>query len=260
LFFRPGRYAQDPGQSADWNRGAYLAQGISHCGACHTPRNLLGAEKSGDAYAGAPIDNWIAPPLTRANPSPMPWNEAELFGYLRHGVSQFHGTSAGPMAPVVRDGLAHLPDGDIHAIAAYFAEVDGAASRQAEVQAALQKATAANQTTAGLHYDAASRLYTAACASCHYNGAGGLNPLRPDLTLNSAVSLDEPTNLIHVMLYGIDAKDGAPGIVMPGFIGWSDADVARTANYLRMTRTAKAPWPDLEKKVATIRAEGQGQD
>jgi mono/diheme cytochrome c family protein len=260
LFFRPGQFAADPAQSPEWNRGAYLAQGISHCGACHTPRNPLGAEKTGDAYAGAPIDNWIAPPLTSANPSPMPWNTDELFAYLRNGVSRFHGTSAGPMAPVVRDGLARLPDSDIHAIAAYFADVDRSATRQAEAQPALQRALAADEANTGLHYDPASRLYTAACASCHYNGADGPNPLRPDLTLNSAVNLDDPTNLIRVVLYGIDAKDGAPGIVMPGFMGWSDADVARIARYLRMTRTAKPPWNDLEKQVAAIRAEGKGQN
>src|SRR5271165_1928367 len=67
LFFRAGRFEPDPSKSDEWNRGAYLAKGLSHCGACHTPRNTLGAEKSGDAYAGAVVDNWIAPPLTAAN-------------------------------------------------------------------------------------------------------------------------------------------------------------------------------------------------
>ena len=73
LFFRPGRYEFDAAKSAEWNRGAYLALGLSHCGACHTPRNLVGAEKAGDAYAGAVVDNWIAPALTAENPSPAPW-------------------------------------------------------------------------------------------------------------------------------------------------------------------------------------------
>ncbi len=255
LFFRTGRFAPYSTQSADWNRGAYLAQGVSHCGACHTPRNLLGAEKTGDVYAGASIDNWIAPPLTGANPSPMPWSEDELFAYLRKGVSHYHGTSAGPMAPVVHDGLSHLPDSDIHAIATYFAEVDGASMRKAEIQPALQKALAANQIDTGLHYDPANRLFTAACASCHYNSSEDPNPLRPDLALNSAINLDDPTNLIRVVLYGINAKDGAPGIVMPSFMGWSDADIVKIASYLRSTKTDKSPWQNLEKKVATIRAQ-----
>ncbi len=260
LFFHPGRFTPDPAKSAEWNRGAYLAEGVSHCGACHTPRNLLGAEKSSDTYAGAPVDNWIAPPLTKANPSPMPWSADELFAYLRSGFSLYHGSSAGPMAPVVRDGLAKLPESDVRAIATYFADVDGAAQRQAEIQPVLERAAAANKDTSGLHYDPGSRFYTAACASCHYNGTDGPNALRPDLLLNSAVGLDEPTNLIRVILYGIDAKDGIPGVVMPSFKGWSDADVARVASYLRTTRTAKAPWKDLEKKVRAIRAEGKGQN
>ena len=128
LFFRPGRFEPDVTKSAEWNRGAYLAQGLSHCGACHTPRNLLGAEKSGNAYGGAVIDNWVAPPLTAANPAPAPWTHEELYDYLRTGASKLHGTAAGPMFPVVQ-GLGALPDSDIRALATYFADLDKAADR-----------------------------------------------------------------------------------------------------------------------------------
>src|SRR6267154_3258451 len=95
LFLRRGTYQPDTTKSAEWNRGAYLAEGLSHCGACHTPRNLLGAERSSQAYAGAEIDGWIAPPLTDANPAPSPWSQADLFSYLRSGSSTMHGTAAG---------------------------------------------------------------------------------------------------------------------------------------------------------------------
>src|SRR5262249_60031646 len=106
----------------------------------------------------------------------------------------------------------------------------------------------------------AARLYTAACASCHYNGADKPNALRPELALTSAVNLDDPTNLIQVVLFGISARDGAPGVVMPAFgSGFTDADVARLAAYLRATRTDKAPWPDLERKVAQMRATASSQ-
>ena len=70
LFFHPGRFEPDPNKSAEWNRGAYLAEGLSHCGACHTPRNLLGAERPSAAYTGAVVDDWIAPPLTAAKSFP----------------------------------------------------------------------------------------------------------------------------------------------------------------------------------------------
>src|SRR6202451_4638823 len=101
LFSRFGRFEPDARKSAEWNRGAYLALGLSHCGACHTPRNLLGAEKGGDPYAGAVVDNWIAPPLTDTNPAPVPWTREELHSYLRNGYTVLHGTAAGPMSPVV---------------------------------------------------------------------------------------------------------------------------------------------------------------
>ncbi|OYY91335.1 MAG: aldehyde dehydrogenase [Sphingomonas sp. 28-66-16] len=257
LFFTPGRFQPVPKQSAEWNRGAYLAEGISHCGACHTPRNGLGAEREDRAYAGAPIDHWIAPPLDKTNPSPVPWTNDELVAYLATGVSRYHGTAAGPMGAVSR-GLAHLPAPDVAAIATYFASLSGAATRT-DGPAAIRKALLADKRGTGLQYDPAVRLYTAACASCHYNGQQ-LNPLRPDLALNSATHLDDPTNLIRVILYGVSAADGAPGVVMPGFAsGFSNADVARIAAYLRATRTDKPAWTDLENKTASIRAEGPGQ-
>lgn len=261
LFFRPGRYVEQPERGAAWNRGAYLAEGISHCGACHTPRNALGAEERGNAFAGAPIDHWVAPPLTKANPSPVPWSQDELVAYLRRGVSRFHGVAAGPMSPVVHDGLSRLPDADIAALGIYFADVGQAAARAAEAQPAIERALAVNAHGPGLPYDPIARLYAAACASCHFNGGGQVNALRPDLALNSAVSLADPTNLIRVMLYGVTAREGAAGIVMPGFApALSDADIARIAAYLRASRTSHPAWPDLEKTVAAVRAQGRGQE
>jgi mono/diheme cytochrome c family protein len=185
--------------------------------------------------------------MTADNPSPVPWTADELFAYLRGGVSRYHGTAVGPMSEVVHNDLAVLPDADIHAIAAYFADVDGASARAASTAAALEHEVAANKQRD-------NALYSAACESCHYNGAAGPNPLRPDLGLNSAVQLDDPANLIRVMLYGVDAAQGAPGVVMPGFSGLSDADLAAIAAYLRATRTSRAPWTDLERTVAAARA------
>jgi len=255
LFFRAGRFQPDPKRDAEWNEGAYLAQGISHCGACHTPRNVLGGEKKHARYAGADVDTWSAPPLTAANPAPVPWDAEELMAYLRTGVSALHGTVAGPMAPVVHDGLAKLPDSDVQAIATYFSTIDEAASRAASKDAAVQKALQREQLdrVRMATYDAPARLYVSACASCHYN-RGTPNPLRPDLALNSAVSLPEPANLIGVVLHGVSAREGAPGIVMPAFAsGFSNRDIAQIAAYLRATRTDLPPWPHLEEKVAALR-------
>jgi len=254
LFFAPGRFEPDAAKSAEWNRGAYLAQGLSHCSACHTPRNYLGAEKDGDAYAGALVDDWIAPPLTDANPAPAPWTQDELHNYLRHGVSVLHGAPAGPMADVVHGGLSKLPDADVRAIAAYFADVDRAGDREAAVAVAVRRAMSYAPLDAGQQFDGDARLYTAACASCHYNAGKAPLAVRPDLALNSALSLPDPTNLLQVMLRGVSASEGMPGIVMPGFAhGLTDADVARIAAYLRRTRTSLPPWTDLDRKVAAVR-------
>jgi mono/diheme cytochrome c family protein len=257
LFFRPGRFEPDHTKSAEWNRGAYLALGLSHCGACHTPRNLLGAEKTGDTYRGAVIDNWVAPPLTAANPAPAPWTEDELYDYLRTGASVLHGTAAGPMSPVV-EGLSALSDSDVRAIATYFADIDKAAERLPSVSATVSHAMSFASARAGQHLDpddaSDERLYTAACASCHYNAVSAALAARPDLALNSAVHLSDPSNLIQVIVRGIGAAEGMPDVVMPAFgRALSDADIARIAAYLRRTRTNLPPWPDLVMKVVTIR-------
>jgi mono/diheme cytochrome c family protein len=254
LFFRSGRYRPDTSKSAEWNRGAYLAEGLSHCGGCHTPRNLLGAEKIRDAYAGAVIDDWIAPALTDANPSPVPWMERELFSYLRSGVSPLHGVSAGPMSPVVHTGLSAVPDADIRAQAVYFADVDHAAARMAVADAAVRKALATSHLGSGQEYDPDARLYAAACIACHYNAGPSPLPARPELALNSALTLPEPTNFIRVVLDGISIRDGGPGMTMPSYASaLTDSEIARVAAYLRRTRTDRPPWTDVEKQVATIR-------
>jgi mono/diheme cytochrome c family protein len=253
LSFRSGRFEPVAGKSDEWNRGAYLALGLSHCGACHTPRNLLGAEKVVDAYAGAAIDNWIAPALTAANPAPVPWTKEELHSYLRNGMSVLHGTAAGPMSPVVH-GLSALPESDVQAIATYFADIDRAGDRLASLEPAVARAMSYAPLGTGLEFDADARLYLAACASCHYNSGPAPLAVRPDLALSSALSLPDPTNLIQVVLRGVGAQEGIPGIVMPSFAqAFTDADIVRIAAYLRRTRTSLPPWPDLDKKVAAIR-------
>jgi mono/diheme cytochrome c family protein len=253
LFFRAGRFQPDVSKSAEWNRGAYLALGLSHCGACHTPRNVLGAEKAGDAYAGAVVDSWIAPPLNAANPAPVPWTRDELFSYLRNGMSLLHGNAAGPMSPVVH-GLSALSDSDVRAIAAYFAGIDHAAERSASADAAVARAMSFAPLGTGQEFDADARLYMIACASCHYNAGRSPLAVRPDLALNSAVNLPDPTNLIEVVMHGVGANEGISGVVMPGFAqALSDTDIARIAAYLRRTRTNLPTWPDLDTKIAAIR-------
>ena len=258
LFFRSGRYQPDPSKSAEWNRGAYLAEAFSNCRGCHTPRNLLGAEKTGDAYAGAVIEDWIAPALTEANPSPIPWTQDELFSYLRTGVAPLHGATAATMTPVVREGLglSVVPAADVRALANYFADIDHAGARERDVQPAVRRALATSYLGSGQEYDPDARFYAAACMSCHYNSGPWPTSARPELALNSALTLPEPTNFIRTVLIGISSTDGAPGLVMPAYASaLTDADIARLAGYLRRTRTNLPPWSDVENKIAAIRQE-----
>ena len=183
LCFRSGRYRPDPAKDAQWNRGAYLAQAVSDCGGCHTPRNALGGEKLRDAYTGTVVDNWIAPPLTEANPSPVPWTQEELFSYLRTGVDPLHGAAAATMTPIIRDGLALpvVPDSDVRAIALYISDIDHAGARESNVEAATREALQNSSLGSGQEYDPDANLYASACLSCHYN-TGSSSTSRPSGT------------------------------------------------------------------------------
>jgi mono/diheme cytochrome c family protein len=257
LLFRSGRFRANPAKSDEWNRGAYLAEALSDCSGCHTPRNSLGGEKARNAYAGAVVDGWIAPALDEANPSPVPWTQEELFSFLRTGTSALHGAAGATMTPVIRDALALavVPDSDVRAIAVYFSDMAHAAARASGVDVTVREALATSDLAVGQSYDADADLYASACISCHYNAGSVPLPARPELALNSALTLSEPTNFIQVVLKGVSSSDGAPGLVMPAFASLTDGEIARIAAYLRRTRTTRPPWSDLEKKVAAVRRE-----
>jgi mono/diheme cytochrome c family protein len=263
LCFKSERFRPNPAKDAEWNRGAYLVEAVSDCGGCHTPRNSLGGEKLRDAYSGAVVDNWISPPLTQANPSPVPWTKEELFTYLRTGVTPLHGATAATMTPVIRDALALpvVPDSDIRAIATYVSDITHADTRAPDVEATVKQAMKTSSLGSGPEQDPDANLYAAACLSCHYNS--GTVPLsaRPELALNSALTMPEPTNFIQAVLRGISDTDGATGLTMPAYASsFSDADVARLAAYLRRTRTNRPPWGNLEKKVSVVRRELAASD
>jgi mono/diheme cytochrome c family protein len=267
LFFEQGVYEADAGQSEQWNRGAYLSEGLGHCGACHTPRNRLGAEKSDEPYAGGEAEGWTAYALNAASPAPVPWTAESLTGYLKNGYHEHHGVARGPMAPVTANMKAAAP-GDAEAIAAYVASVMGEPStdRQRRGDDALEQAK--QQAKAGLAQtadsqtvpdkadpnDAGAAIYAAACSSCHDAGRpvpyGGL-PLR----LSSAISGPTPMNPINVILFGLPAPEGERGPIMPGFAGTlTDQQVAQLLGYMRKTFSDQPEWQDSQALVAEIRA------
>ncbi|MFD1215884.1 cytochrome c [Microbulbifer celer] len=255
LFFDKKPMQADPQQSDDWNRGAYLAEGAGHCTACHSPRNAFGAEKKDEAYAGALVDNWYAPALNADQPLPVHWSSDTLYDYLRNGQSAYQGVSVGSMGEVVHQGLERAPDGDIRALAVYVASLGGQdqtpnSTRQAATQAAQVIDAAHKRTDADRSQG--ENIYIAACAACHYNAADNPLGLRAELSLNSAVTAADPTNLLRVLLRGIPADEGTPGIVMPDFARLSDRDVAELSRFLRK-RADLPPWEDLEKRLKELR-------
>jgi len=253
LFVDFGTYQPDKGKSDLWNRGAYLVEGVSHCGACHTPRNLLGGEEKSRQFEGAVIDKWIAPALTSANASVVPWTAKDLSGYLKSGVSQYHGVSVGPMGPVVHAGLRKLPDRDVEAIGVYLADKLKTPDFDPAKNPLVQASLATGRTDRTYRDDEGKRLYVTACASCHYNVKEVL-PARPDLAINSATRISAPDNLIQVILNGVVSDDGIQGVVMPRFRdALSDQEIAAIVNYLRGQRAQLKPWDDVERKVGEIR-------
>jgi mono/diheme cytochrome c family protein len=253
LFADTKAFKETANKSEEINRGAYLAEGIAHCGACHTPRNSLGGEQYSKMYEGAAIDGWIAPSLTSTSTSPIPWRSQDFFEYLTTGNSPYHGSAAGPMAPVMHKGLSALPESDVKAISAYFADLSGASETTNPADNSnLKAAIAAQHTQADLRADEGARLYATACQSCHYS-SDELVKGRPLITIGSASHLDEPTNLINVILDGVRNDQGISGVVMPGFRdALSDKDISAIAAYLRQA-TGNSVWPQLQQKVGEIR-------
>ncbi|WP_144140252.1 molybdopterin cofactor-binding domain-containing protein [Paraburkholderia sp. BCC1884] len=252
-----GRHTFKPSatQSAQWNRGAYLVNGLGHCSACHTPRNAFGAEKSGAAFMGGGLaEGWEAPALSTLSSAPVPWSEQELFSYLRHGHAPLHGVAAGPMAPVVGD-LAALPDSDIRAMATYLASLNPLEPNADPAALARQyeQASAITGAPAGL----GARLFDGACAACHHTGSGPqLFGAHPSLALNTNLHSATPDNLIRVILEGIGSPARPELGTMPAYRdSFNDAQVAELVSYLRQQFAGGKPaWQDVTASVTRIRA------
>lgn len=253
LFFDYGSGQSDPQRSGQWNRGAYLAEGLGHCTACHSPRNEFGAEVAEAAYDGAVVDNWYAPALNASQTVPVPWDEDSLYAYLRQGQSDYHGVAVGSMSEVVHQGLAQAPDADIRALAVYLKDLGGAPP--AGKAAAIAASTI--ERVQGFSEGGRSRgeaIYVAACAACHYNTPDQPSALRPELSLNSAITAPDPINLLRVTLEGIGIHEGTPGLVMPGFAdALTDDDLISLANFLRRRQGSEPAWDNLEARLNSLR-------
>lgn len=253
LFLHRGTYRPDSTKSAEWNRGAYLVEGLAHCGACHTPRNALGAERTSASFAGGDVDNWHAYPINAQSPSPVPWDREALFAYLRDGSHPDHGTARGPMAQVVGN-LSEVAASDVQAIAAYMADMFGAPTpdHKRQGEAALAQAKSAPAPAPRANAPGGS-IYAAACATCHESGRpppyGGIN-----LGLSTAIASTDPRNLANIVLSGVRPVEGERSPIMPGFAAsMSDAQIAALLNFLRSRFSNQPPWAGVERTVEEAR-------
>ena len=254
MFLTPGPASPSAEASSVWVRGSYLVDGLGHCGACHTPRNALGAERSSAYLSGAVIDGWEAPALNRLSRAPIPWTASELYSYLRHGHSPQHGNASGPMASVVRE-LGQLPESDVRAMAQYLASYSEAVAPSADAAALV----VARSAPASLGRHAAQRAFDTACGACHHDGDGPrLLGQNIPLALNSNLHSTRPDNLIRVILDGVREPVSPDVGFMPGYRDHlDDAQLAQLIGYLRARFAPDKPaWPALTDQVARVRALG----
>jgi mono/diheme cytochrome c family protein len=240
LFHSDRRFEASPAQSQQWNEGAYLAEGLGHCAACHMPRNALGGVAEGRADEGGEAHDWWAPPLTAANPAPHAWTESALFSYLRTGRSMAHGVAAGPMATVVHDSLALVPEADVAALAHYLGDqmarpTSTAPEAQARGYGIARVSLATDSPRMGTDtFDDGARLFSANCTSCHHDGGPADGRAFPRLSDGSTVAGPDARNLIQVVLWGIGPDAGSAQGYMPRFAEeLTDTQISAIAAHLR---------------------------
>jgi mono/diheme cytochrome c family protein len=258
LFFNEGPFQKVASESEEWNRGAYLVNGLGHCGACHTPRNMFGAERAGMHLAGGQAEGWSAPALNPSSPAPIPWTQDSLFAYLRQGWHADHGVTNGPMGEVTGN-LGLLPDSDVKTIATYVAALMGTPSpeRQQRGEQIRKKigedlvlASAPTDTPAGR----GAAIYQAACATCHDGSRplpfGGIN-----FHLSSTINAPDAQNAINMVLFGLPAASGRQSAIMPGFAAaMTDEQLTDLLAYLRETFAGQPAWPDVAARAADTRS------
>jgi alcohol dehydrogenase (quinone), cytochrome c subunit len=246
LFTTSGSYVAKADHDAEWNRGAYLVQGLGHCGACHTPRGFAWQEKalddsSPDYLSGAELDAWYAPDLRGdARTGLGGWSKDEIVDFLKHGHNRT-GTAFGSMIDVVNNSTPYLSDSDINAIAVYLKSL---------APTSTQPAVAYNDaTTAALRSGHASQpgasVYTGTCANCHGLDAKGFTPYVPALAGNPVVLDKDPSSLVNLVLNGSNplvVKDTPDAYRMPQFrLQYSDQQVADVVNFIRNGWGNQAP-------------------
>lgn len=224
LYLNAHDFQTDPSQSSEWNRGAYLVNGLGHCGGCHTPKNSLGADKSKQKFYGATLENWVAPDLTANDRTGIgAWSIDDVAEFLRNGRNA-HAGAGSAMADVITNSTSLMSDVDRHAIAVYL-----------KSQAPSPKVANAQPNSGAMRRGA--EIYSDACASCHLENGVGQPRYFPPLGPNAMLQQADPIGLEHLILAGarIGISPSRPSpLTMPSF-AWklNDQEVADVATFIR---------------------------
>ncbi|MBK3745186.1 c-type cytochrome [Paraburkholderia aspalathi] len=264
LFLNNGPFKPDPAQNAEWNRGAYLVRGPTHCGTCHTPRNLFMAETVSNEMAGGDVGFWHAPNITSdANSGIGGWSNEELIAYMRDGHALGKSQAAGPMAEAIDHSLRFLTEDDLKAITVFLKTVPPVRDA-ADTRPVFEWGTPADELASirgiALPVDpdtmTGPQLYDAYCASCHQaEGQGSFDNRLPSLFHNTALGRTNTNNLVMVILEGLQRQ---PDILMPGFDRQlSDVQIATLSTYL-IEHFGNPSAKVTKEQVATLRV-GPGE-
>ncbi len=243
LYFKEGVYQDDPTKSKEWNRGAYLVEGLGHCDACHSSRNLLGAVSGDDVSGGLiPLQNWYAPSLASSQSGLGEWEVKDIVDLLRTGVAK-RGAVFGPMAAVVQHSLQEMSMVDLTAMATYLkAQTEKKASPELLHSGPSEALTAAMMNTG-------AKVYKDHCESCHQPGGEGVPHIYPPLNNNQALTMHNPVNPIRIVLNGgfppSTEANPRPYGMPPFYQDLTDEQVAAVVTYIRQSWGNDAPptWP-----------------
>jgi mono/diheme cytochrome c family protein len=227
LFFKEGEFVPDPSRSAEWNRGAYLVEGLGHCGACHSPKNILGGVKHGKRFEGGLGEGWFATSLRRSRGEGLgDWSLDQIVAYLETGANG-RARAMGPMAEVVEHSTRHLSDSDLHAMAVYLKDLPGD-----DGSAPVQSASTDRDVLAR-----GRLLYVDQCAGCHMENGEGVAGVFPPVKGNTGLHANDPTSLARLVLEGAHSArtpQKPEGFAMPAFAAkLSDRDIADVLTYVR---------------------------
>ena len=252
FFIGNERFRPNPAQSPEWNRGAYIAEALAHCGECHTPRNLAFALDNRSKFSGS-VYGWYAFNITSDKGSGIgAWNDDELRGYLSAGHASGRGTAAGPMGEAVDKSFSEMAPADIGALVTYVRSVPAIAS--AGLPARLAPPAPASPKQGNATAEAlGKRVFEGACVHCH--DWTGVSQISPFATIAGTRGVNDPTatNVVQIVISGTKRRTPDGVISMPAFgDAYSDTEIAAVANYVT-ARFGAEPSNLTEKDVAELR-------